>query len=397
MEKIKSFFHNLSLRKSIAVYMVFFAVLALIAGDVTADICDSARKKIENKYYTEKVHFYLTNEKGERLGEGGDIWQWKQGRDMTEADERKYRIVETIPRVMYPVYSVLCVFCTAWVFYKKKLRQPIGLLMEAARKISENELDFRVDYKSEDEMGQLCSSFETMRSELEKTHAQMWRSMEERKRLNAAFAHDLRTPLTVLKGYTEMLQLTGEKQEKNTADIMAKHLGRLEAYVDSMSRIQRLEDREVCCQRVSVEELACSLRESAEVVCRQEGKELQFQSKILSKERELDLEVVYEVFHNLLSNAVRYAVSCVEVKVWEDKGAGIVVAVQDDGAGFSDKALKKAGQAYFRENKVEDMHFGLGLYICKTLCEKHGGYLKVENGEQGGKVSAAFFENVDKK
>lgn len=393
MEKVRGFFHNLSLRKSIALYMVFFAVLAMFAGEFTANACDSVRERIESKYYREKQQFYLTNDKGEQLGEGVGIWQWREGESMTETDERMYRAAETIPRVMYPVYAGLCVFCTAWIFYKKKLRKPLGLLMEAARKISENELDFQVKYESRDEMGKLCSSFELMRSELEKTHAQMWRAMEERKRLNAAFAHDLRTPLTVLKGYTEMLQLTGGSQEKKTADIMAKHLERLEAYADSMSCIQRLEDREVCCQSINGRELTGSLREAAEVVCSKGQKELTFREGVFSDRMEVDAELICEVFHNLLSNAARYAASRIEIQIREEERE-LAVLVWDDGKGFSDKALNKAGEAYFRENKAEDMHFGLGLYICKTLCEKHGGYLKIENGERGARTEAVFLKGI---
>ena len=84
--------------------------------------------------------------------------------------------------------------------------------------ISNNNLDFSIKYDSKDELGELCSSFETMRFTLANNFSEMWRQMEERKQLNAAFAHDLRTPLTVLKGYNEILQskhrLTRAHREK---------------------------------------------------------------------------------------------------------------------------------------------------------------------------------------
>lgn len=76
--------------------------------------------------------------------------------------------------------------------------------------ISNNNLNFSIKYDSKDELGELCSSFETMRFTLANNFSEMWRQMEERKQLNAAFAHDLRTPLTVLKGYNEILQSNHE-------------------------------------------------------------------------------------------------------------------------------------------------------------------------------------------
>ena len=79
------------------------------------------------------------------------------------------------------------------------------LLTTSANRIAENDLDFSIVYDRNDEMGLLCKAFEKMRSALESNNREMWRQMNERQKLNAAFSHDLRTPLSVLKGYVEYL------------------------------------------------------------------------------------------------------------------------------------------------------------------------------------------------
>ena len=94
-----------------------------------------------------------------------------------------------------------CIIAAALLFYRNKLKKPLAELMAASEKISNNDLDFSIEYDSKDELGQLCTSFEIMRTALANNFTEMWRQVEERKQLNAAFAHDLRTPLTVLKGY----------------------------------------------------------------------------------------------------------------------------------------------------------------------------------------------------
>ena len=106
-------------------------------------------------------------------------------------------------------------------------------------------------------MGQLCNSFEIMRNTLAKNFSEMWRQVEERKQLNAAFAHDLRTPLTVLKGYNEMLQASDYARTRETAATMGKHISRMETYVCSMSNLQRLEDAQPECRDVPLARLAC--------------------------------------------------------------------------------------------------------------------------------------------
>ncbi|MDE6595207.1 MAG: sensor histidine kinase, partial [Oscillospiraceae bacterium] len=94
-----------------------------------------------------------------------------------------------------------------------------------------------------------------------------------------------------------------------------------------------------------------------------------------------------QVYENLVSNAARYAREkiCVSFTV-EEKG--FFIEVCDDGEGFSAEGLKKAAEPFFRDENNKDggkNHFGLGLYICRVLCEKHGGKLILGNSSVGGK------------
>jgi len=69
---------------------------------------------------------------------------------------------------------------------------------------------------------------------------------------------------------------------------------------------------------------------------------------------------------------------------------GLLLSVSDDGKGFDKNGLQKATSPYYTEESNHSEHFGLGLYICKLLCEHHNGYLKIENTTTGAKVSAYF-------
>ena len=118
-----------------------------------------------------------------------------------------------------------------------------------------------------------------MRAQLLRTNRELWHQAEERKRLNAAFAHDLRTPLTVLKGYNEMLQTSEHIQTKEIAATMGKHICRMETYVSSMSNLHRMEDTQPDYKPVSLQSFLSSLYESAKIVCTQNGKMLLLQMK----------------------------------------------------------------------------------------------------------------------
>ncbi len=288
----------------------------------------------------------------------------------------------------------------AW-FYRWKLKKPLAALSRASEKISRNDLDFTVAQTSGDELGRLCGSFEKMRNSLEENKKAMWRAVEERRRLNAAFAHDLRTPLTVLRGYGDYLleglssgEVSREKAEE-AAGAMQRNLKRLQQYVEDMKDLQKLEDVSPCKKAVSLPEFCRQVRDTAEILRGENGFSLHEEG---NGELFLDQELVFRVFENLMSNAERYAREKVDITVKAEKEA-LFLTVADDGPGFPGEALQKGAEPYYRgetgsggeKEKEPQTHFGLGLYICRMLCEKHGGELRLENRPQGGAAVTAVF------
>jgi len=387
MDKIKCFWRDLSLRKSIILYISVFALLAIMLSEATAALCNYWERKIYEAHPAIGERYYLTDENGNRLGEGAYISN--EDKMLSERYQRLTSVLELVPLAATPVYSALCVIAAALLFYRNKLKEPLMELKAASEKISNNDLDFQLDCNSKDELGQLCNSFEIMRSALAGSFSEMWRQVEERKRLNAAFAHDLRTPLTVLKGYDEMLQASGDPATRDTAVTMGKHIYRMESYVNSMSSLQRMEDAKPEYKCISLKPFLASLYESADILCMQNGKTLVLKNEVSASQLSLDSSFISQVCSNLISNAVRYAQSTVTLSfVQQDNG--LLLSVSDDGKGFDESSLHKAADPYFTEEADRSEHFGLGLYICKLLCEHHDGQLRLDNIPGGAKVSAFF-------
>ena len=97
-----------------------------------------------------------------------------------------------------------------------------------------------------------------------------------------------------------------------------------------------------------------------------------------------------DIAQNAVAAGARRISACLETGA---DGRLLVLTVEDDGPGFTPEALKRAVEPYFRDKAAarDGEHFGLGLYICRTLTERHGGALTVENApEGGGRVRAAF-------
>ncbi|MCR8843608.1 HAMP domain-containing histidine kinase [Paenibacillus sp. SC116] len=309
--------------------------------------------------------------------------------------------------VLYALIAIVLVTVATGIvtmaifFYKWKMKHPLELLMKASQKISANDLDFRISYDHRDEMGELCHVFEKMRGQLEENHKVLWRSVEERKQLNAIFAHDLRTPLSVLKGYSEFLTayLPQNKISKekllDTIQTMNVHIVRLESYTEAMNSIQKLEDMPVHSKEIEVDQLASLLDNSARQIAERSVKTFSSFLNVDSSKIAVDIHVVMQVFENMIANGVRYAAGHVSVH-YEFSKAYFSITVMDDGAGFTGEGLQKAQLPFYRGEMWEaNAHHGLGLYICQVLCEKHKGSLYIDNNpHSGGKVTARFFAEL---
>lgn len=368
---------------------VLLAVLFLLGAMCIADI---EREYIANvqmsvaERYTDQVETFNEHK----------VWD-TQGNEyvLTEKDSRQIQRLDFFAYI-FPHMAYICsTFLAGLVYYRRKLKRPLAILKNGTERIAKNDLDFAIKYDVDDEFGQLCEAFEKMRSSLEENSKETWRQMEERKRLNASFLHDLRTPLTVLEGHLDILRKYTDNGALSRQDItemysvMNIQLKRMSRYVSSMSKLQSLEDIPISSKPTASKELVRTLKNTAGIICSK--KKLTFESQIKLESLELDIEIVLQVFENVMSNAVRYAKSAIRV-CCKTKGKHLYIIVSDDGPGFDAREIKIATDPFYTtEKKSEGEHFGLGLNICKILCQRHGGGIRLDNVKDGGACVTVYF------
>lgn len=283
-------------------------------------------------------------------------------------------------------YIAVGIGAAAAVYYRKKLREPIAQLQNGVERIQEDNLDFHIEYDGDDELGRLCCSMEKMRRELRQKHKALWESLEQRKLLNASVSHDLRTPITVLKGYLDYLE-KNIPQDKLTEDMlldtvssMQGAVNRLELYVESVRDIEKIENIEIEKRSENVKLLLNELRSNVRQLAG--NKEIIISNDITVDKIQIDKGVFFRILENLLQNALRYAEKQVSINLSHKKDF-LILTVKDDGKGFSAADLEKATTVFYSNDK-EKQHFGIGLSVCKILCEKHGGLLYVGNQKEKG-------------
>lgn len=317
------------------------------------------------------------------ISENQNIWEWQE----LSTKQKMIYYGSYVAMIGLPVvYIVGGIGIATLVYYKRKLRVPIAQLQNGIKRIQENDLDFCIEYNGSDELGQLCDSMEKMRKELRQNNKALWEALEQRKILNASMAHDLRTPITVLKGYLDYLE-DGIPQDKLTEDklldtvlSMQGAVIRLEQYAECVRNIEKIESIEIKMQPENVKLLIKEIESNISQLTGE--KEIFFSDGISFNEVNIDKSVLFRILENLLQNALRYAEKQINISISQNDKF-LILTVKDDGKGFTETDLKKADTMFYSKDRGKE-HFGIGLGICKILCEKHGGRLLITNNKVKG-------------
>ena len=375
-----------SLRTSMAVtFLITICVIALLSS-ITIFAANQVQHEILKKRYMtiNSPDFQMDENTGNYIldiDNNNITWQPLSTWD-TVAYYGSYAAMVGLP----VFYIAVGIGASAAVYYRKKLREPITQLQNGVERIQEDNLDFHIEYDGDDELGRLCCSMEKMRRELRQKHKALWESLEQRKLLNASVSHDLRTPITVLKGYLDYLE-KNIPQDKLTEDMlldtvssMQGAVNRLELYVESVRDIEKIENIEIEKRSENVKLLLNELRSNVQQLAG--NKEIIISNDITVDKIQIDKGVFFRILENLLQNALRYAEKQVSINLSHKKDF-LILTVKDDGKGFSAADLEKATTVFYSNDK-EKQHFGIGLSVCKILCEKHGGLLYVGNQKEKG-------------
>ncbi len=388
MEKIKQQFYNMSLKKSLLLILSVALFLIIILSSTTVLLTSSLRQMIlDNRTIHIAVDTAIISENitgTYEISPSNDEYQYSE---LANQDKFIY-LSATVAMIALPtLYLVLGTIFIVKIYYRLKLALPIEQLNIGIANLTNNNLDFQITYNSNDELGRLCSTLEVMRNELIENNQKVWELLDQRKALTASVSHDLRTPITVLKGYLDyLLKNLPEKRVSDdvlltTLKSMAHSSARLERYVECIQDIQKIEDIEISKTMVVGKDFLEEINNDFMIIAKNNHKDLVLEAKIVSKQLYLDKQIIFKILENLLNNAFRFANNGVKLTIMETVGY-LEFVIQDDGPGFSKKDLENATTLFY-SSQTNKGSFGIGLSISKILCEKHGGILKLFNNENG--------------
>ena len=284
----------------------------------------------------------------------------------------------------YRIFAVMVVICTLLSYTTAYLlTRPLGRLSQAAREIAAGHWDYRVGLNTGDEIGLLARDFDSMAERVEASVEELQAAMERQEQFVGSFTHELKTPMTSIIGYADLLrsQSLSAEEQRDAVNYIFSEGRRLERLSLTLLNIFALEDGNLTRSPVSLQELITDLVVHLRPQYAQAG--IQLHVRCPAGVCMLEGDLIRSLLLNLLDNARKSfdhgGDIWVEVQFTED---GCVLAVQDNGRGIPLDALNHLTEAFYRVDKSRSRRqggAGLGLTLCAKIAALHDGSIRFDS------------------
>jgi len=302
--------------------------------------------------------------------------------------------------VLFGAIAAVIIALIAAYFVSRSITLPIRQMRETAQQIAKGDFGRRVRIKSKDELGELAESLNTMADELQQKMENLKRLDRVRTDFVANLSHELKTPLTLIKGYVETLQnevINDKEKSDKFVSIIKKHSDRLGYMIDDLLSLSELELSRDCVNRTELD-----IKEVIDEISLGFGRALAEKKQNLTVDTQgddfsiqADRNKIEQVFANLIDNAVKYTKESGLIGILLcDQGETVCVIVQDNGIGIPREDRDRVFERFYRVDKARSRELGgtgLGLSIVKHIVLAHNGKIAIESEpNKGTKVSVTF-------
>jgi signal transduction histidine kinase len=298
--------------------------------------------------------------------------------------------------IILVLIQLLLLLLAVAYWFGKYLKTRMDQLLLVVHKVENQDLDFDIQKTKLYEIDQVLDALEQMRQALKKSLAEQWRADKNRQEQIAALAHDLKTPMTIIRGNAELLYDTPLTEEQlECADYIQSSSIQVEQYLQILMEVTRSWDSyKIQIAPTALAEFVDELGNQAKGLCYVHNRHLVWDCNYVTAQMNMDRKLLMRALVNVVSNAVDHtpAGGTVRIQIQEEKGK-LFFVIEDTGNGFSEEALKHAADSFFMadHSRNSKAHYGIGLYVADSVCRKHGGQLRLENtSDHGAKVTLAI-------
>lgn len=276
------------------------------------------------------------------------------------------------------------------MIYVNRFKQQFKMINNLTGHIQQQDLNFEDVHSNIQEFDEIIQSLSEMRGALKQSLESQWKVEQNKNEQIAALAHDVKLPVTVIKGNAELLSLSDLDEEQNTYTnyILAANT-KIEHYINQLIHMSRSQNP-MSVNKVHIQLNEWLERVRSETIAYIGGRDVSI-NITMDHDRGLTLFVDLDLFHraimNILSNAVDYTPDGGTIKLHTQLvGEKTVITITDSGQGFTNEALQQATQLFYMGDKSRSTqgHYGMGLTFAHNIVGLHGGKLTLRNADSGG-------------
>lgn len=400
---------NSQIKSSLIKYQIINTENVVVGGNIKEPIFTTSKdvlnilnkgEKIDDYFY--RVDPFFSND----TYKGAIIFKYK----LKLLYKEKYYFNENIILLLGIILPIIILILSVYIFTKKLWRYiqaPLENLMYATKQIKQENLDFQIESIYNDELGDLTKSINDVKNELKESLKEQWLIKEQDIEMTQALAHDLKTPISVVASYSEVLrdnkELDNKKQEEyiNTIYHNSEKAIYLLNQLENLSNIdQTIWETEIILMDTITEEIKYLYKE----ICNDKNIRLKIElEQYFTKNsiiiKNMNPQNMRMIIHNLVDNAIRYSPIGGIIKIDVIKDLDIIkIRVCDDGKGVLGGDEKKIFNKFYQGDKSrqsETRNYGLGLYFVKQIVENANGKVFYDKNYSIGTCFEINF-NLDK-
>ena len=320
--------------------------------------------------------------------------------DITIADtESSQTSIQIMTKDLFFTALVILIFTSVsiglWIY--RSVATPLVKLRKATQNIKEGNLDFVLEVDGTDEFAELCRDFEEMRRRLKESAEEKVLLDKENKELISNISHDLKTPITAVKGYVEGIMDgvadTPEKMDRYVRTIYNK-TNEMDHLINELTFYSKIDTNRIpyTFSKLNVDDYFSDCAEEVGLELETRGIQLYYANYV---EKDVlviaDGEQIRRVIHNIISNAIKYMdkpKGVIQIRV-KDVGDFIQVEIEDNGKGIASKDLTYIFDRFYRTDVSRNSSkggSGIGLSIVRKILEDHGGKVWATSREEIGTI-----------
>ncbi|OFK79892.1 two-component sensor histidine kinase [Anaerosphaera sp. HMSC064C01] len=306
---------------------------------------------------------------------------------------------KNLPQINILLLTLLIIFCfisiiTITLIWAKKISKELNPLLEASEEIGKQNLDFQVKKSNVQEFNAILESLEKIKLGLSESLRTNWREEEKKRNQISALSHDIKTPVSIIKGNSELLGETKLTEEQQTyLNYIRKNTSRIDKYIQTLMLVNKSNQaNELNFTQIRAKEFVENIEKLAKEFTSTYKlnllEDINYDDDFLI----VDLKNFERAFLNILSNAKEQSPKNSTIKlIICSKAAKLEISILDQGHGFTGEDLLYAKDQFYQGDKSRHSkeNYGIGLFVAEQIIDMHGGSLVLENrtDEIGAQVS----------